>query len=557
MRSILFLPTFVLWLCVSELVYAAPSITCLPYVALPANSQIQLDQSSQDRIRAIGILASPLILKQSAFSLGVPNTPGDRKLEKALTLAKDTLRIELLKERKLSLEIEADQDLPLQGQMSGRIVKIPLLKGQTVDWHQSPLALNLAVTSEVGMSVPIGTSVSVDAEGHLTLLPGATLVWEHLTPESMTLTLSRSTDLEEVPSNGSKSWLPIGGLWRGLPGQVIQLNLEPKDLQPDVVRVMACTADGQNLHASVQACTGDGCSAQPWRLSLQLPTTQASGHEFSQIGREIPLRIMMRDGDKLLTSEVANVVVTPTWAPFVVAAIGLILIFLLAASMMKTRRVLTELLLHSSGRNSLSNFQVLGWTLLTLFAFFYAWVANGSLLNLSPSVLGLLAMSGGTSVLSRIADFATGSDKPNPKAKPSLSDLFRSENGGFDLLRFQMFGFTIFAWIYSFYILLVTAALPELSSNLFLLMGVSNGAYLGMKAQGVLMVGEIPVNNTAGDSVMKRLQAALDVSVTGIKDATTSAAIKGYKVKNNIYPTDDSVDARLLQKLGVDDGNGA
>ncbi|WP_287670836.1 hypothetical protein [Accumulibacter sp.] len=134
----------------------------------------------------------------------------------------------------------------------------------------------------------------------------------------------------------------------------------------------------------------------------------------------------------------------------------------------------------SSGRYSLSNLQILLWTLLVIFALSYAWFSTGVLLPLSSGILVLLGISGATSILARMAE-GTDHSTAEPATNPLRKDLVWSEKEGFDLLRFQMLGFTLFTLSYSLVSVLRNEGLPDIPENLYTLMGISNAAYIGGK----------------------------------------------------------------------------
>lgn len=141
------------------------------------------------------------------------------------------------------------------------------------------------------------------------------------------------------------------------------------------------------------------------------------------------------------------------------------------------------------GAASLSLAQILLWTILVFSASFYVLVVSGNLLDLTPDVLTLLGIAGGSSVLAKITASVKdeeGREILNEKTNglqivPSWLDLFRSE-GRPDLYKFQMALFTTLAAFFVIGKIFKTTHFPELPVGLLTLIGISNGVYLASKS---------------------------------------------------------------------------
>ncbi len=138
---------------------------------------------------------------------------------------------------------------------------------------------------------------------------------------------------------------------------------------------------------------------------------------------------------------------------------------------------------------SMARTQLAVWTLLIAFSQIYIWVQLDELSGLNESVIVLLGISGGTSV---IAKFIEASQKDSAqcltaaqfyaskRSKGFFADLLGDEKG-VSVHRFQLLIFTgglslYFNWHVIFYL-----ELPVFSTNQLLLMGVSNSTYAGIK----------------------------------------------------------------------------
>lgn len=147
------------------------------------------------------------------------------------------------------------------------------------------------------------------------------------------------------------------------------------------------------------------------------------------------------------------------------------------------------LFIGPDGDPSLSLLQVFIWSVLTVWGFFYVYIVAGNLLVLTPEMLGLLGIAGAGSVLARwIAASGAGGGSseprsafaPNARATPQPNDFWTmlSTGGNFDLLKLQMFVFTVVIALYVLCRIVDAAAFPALDANTLLLLGVSQGVYI-------------------------------------------------------------------------------
>lgn len=137
------------------------------------------------------------------------------------------------------------------------------------------------------------------------------------------------------------------------------------------------------------------------------------------------------------------------------------------------------------GGASLSLAQILLWSILVFSASFYVLVVSGRLLDLTPEVLTLLGIAGGSSIIAKITASAREDKGREILGKdsrvPSWLDLFKTE-GRPDLYKVQMALFTTLAAFFVTGKIYGTLQFPELPAGLLTLIGISNGVYLGAKA---------------------------------------------------------------------------
>jgi hypothetical protein len=150
-------------------------------------------------------------------------------------------------------------------------------------------------------------------------------------------------------------------------------------------------------------------------------------------------------------------------------------------------KLLYGLFIGVNGQLSISLFQIFVWTVVTLWALFYVWGVTGSLLAMTSQILGLLGIASVGSVTGRAIGRRTRGEGAVNKAinkKEKIEIKFWSileEGGRFDLYKLQLFLFTLAIAGYVMYRVLLEGAFPELSNETLLLMGISNGTYVGGK----------------------------------------------------------------------------
>lgn len=149
-------------------------------------------------------------------------------------------------------------------------------------------------------------------------------------------------------------------------------------------------------------------------------------------------------------------------------------------------RWFSGMFIGSDGEPSLSLLQVFLWTSITLWGFFYVFIVAGNLLTMTTEMMGLLGIAGTGSVLARWIAAAAGNPVPSAATvavEPPGDSFWRmlATNGAFDLLKFQLFVFTIVTAMYVIWRIADAAAFPVLDANTLLLMGVSQSVYISGK----------------------------------------------------------------------------
>lgn len=151
------------------------------------------------------------------------------------------------------------------------------------------------------------------------------------------------------------------------------------------------------------------------------------------------------------------------------------------------------------GTYSISLTQALIWTYLTVFMSVYIYWLYGSLLDLTPQILTMLGIGGGTAVASKINALSRSYSIPDRylglisrSRVPRLSDLISTSQRP-NLFKFQILAFTLIAGGFVLLETMQTFRIPEIPESLVTLMGLSSVVYLG--------------NEVTAESLWSRVQA--------------------------------------------------
>jgi hypothetical protein len=136
-------------------------------------------------------------------------------------------------------------------------------------------------------------------------------------------------------------------------------------------------------------------------------------------------------------------------------------------------------------RASLSQFQIMLWTLLVGAATAYVMTISGNLVPLTSGTLVLLGISGVATLGSALKQgqdpAAAKKDARDPAQKPSWRDLIIDPENEIDVTRVQMLFFTILVAIYVAIHVIDNYEIPVVPESFLTLMGISNGVYLASK----------------------------------------------------------------------------
>lgn len=137
------------------------------------------------------------------------------------------------------------------------------------------------------------------------------------------------------------------------------------------------------------------------------------------------------------------------------------------------------------GSYSISLMQILFWTFITIFGLVYVHRISEEFLVITPQVLMLLGIGGGTALGAKMNACSNVLDIPSyylkfvtKKRIPKLKDII-SIGGQPNIFKFQMLAFTLITGCYVVVDIIKNYALPEIPENMITMMGISSLIYLG------------------------------------------------------------------------------
>lgn len=160
------------------------------------------------------------------------------------------------------------------------------------------------------------------------------------------------------------------------------------------------------------------------------------------------------------------------------------------------------------GTYSISLTQIIFWTFITIFGIVYVYWLSGFFIEITPQILMLLGIGGGTALAAKINAISRVYEVP-PKylnlvrktRTPKLMDLI-SIGGQPNIFKFQMLAFTLLTGYIVIVEIIKSHAFPAIPNSLITMMGVSSLVYLG---------NEVTHKNT-WDKIRKKKEAIEDIA---------------------------------------------
>jgi hypothetical protein len=255
------------------------------------------------------------------------------------------------------------------------------------------------------------------------------------------------------------------------------------DRAKDGVRACLWFGDGAALRLPVASVQSPVAGVA--EVALDLPREPFPWLDWRR-GRTAGLAVVTTDGSYVGIGEF--VYLSRSWALVLATALAALLFVGLvwlrnAGAAWKTW--LMGLFLGEDQQPSLSLFQILLWTIVTVWALLYVFFSTGNLLTMTPQVMALLGFAGAGSLAARWVAASRAPAPPIPpgadEAKPPAFWAILEDRGQLDLFKLQLFLFTVLIAGYVVFRVVRQSAFPALDPEFLMLMGVSNSLYVGSK----------------------------------------------------------------------------
>jgi hypothetical protein len=134
------------------------------------------------------------------------------------------------------------------------------------------------------------------------------------------------------------------------------------------------------------------------------------------------------------------------------------------------------------GHASLSQLQIVLWTLVVGMSAIYVMTLSGNLISISAGTLTLLGIAGAAALVARMPGTGQpgGTSGAGDQGMPHWADLIIPDRQAneIDVTRLQMLAFTLITAGFVLIKVIVDFEIPEIPSNFLILMGISNGVYM-------------------------------------------------------------------------------
>ena len=130
---------------------------------------------------------------------------------------------------------------------------------------------------------------------------------------------------------------------------------------------------------------------------------------------------------------------------------------------------------------SLALTQLSFWSIVVASSFIYIWIVTDEVPPITGSTLILLSVSALTTAGSKLVDVRAKTDIGSLKPSVSFMEDILKDDLGYSVHRAQMFMWTVILGIVFLSSVIKLQQIPQLDESLLALMGISSGAYVGLK----------------------------------------------------------------------------
>jgi hypothetical protein len=203
---------------------------------------------------------------------------------------------------------------------------------------------------------------------------------------------------------------------------------------------------------------------------------------------DMVVEVTTTSGEVVVTATqvgVTNAVVAWVVVAVVAAGVWLTLFRIAAYRRIQGRNLLLRVISTRDGYASLSQLQIVLWTIVVGMSAIYVMTLSGNLISISEGTLVLLGIASGTALAARIPapgqQAAVTPTRAEPAANPEWSDLIIPDRATreIDVTRLQMLAFTLITAAFVLIKVVVDYEIPSIPANFLVLMGISNSVYIG------------------------------------------------------------------------------
>ena len=513
---------------------------------------------------AAGLLASPSVRAQVADPCWTPielpsdtmveiRAPDEQKDSKVVFVSPTAADLQTI-DRKQLATAESETEVRL----AGNVGQIVLRKGPL--WlvrDQVAYTIPVAGVREHRLAAQAGTRLKLNAGVTDGKLPAATEARVLLDSEETVLAkLTAPLDLTPATPDRATSWLDAGSLPFTRGGRTMTVTLYAPTRSANDLKAENFQACFNTTPAFVTVASAQDGIAQ---LLVRVPDQVSEDWGFWD---SASLRLLGA-ATGIYADSIYVRIGNPVIAAIVSIVAGVLILFIPTYFIRKQdptanaqKWTLPRLFVGQDGEPSLSLFQMYLWTWLVLTGMFYVFFMSGNLLNVTEQVLILLGLAGLSTISSRfVGANAAGS---TPGTGTGFWGMFLV-GGKPDLLRLQMFIFTLAIWFYVAARVFYEQAFPVLDANVLLLMGVSNGVYVGAKwaASGNPLAElnkrrlELDTAKDIMDKAKKQYEEAKETekSLSNEKQIATKSTLKIYEISQEDFKTKEQAYKEELQRL--------
>lgn len=348
---------------------------------------------------------------------------------------------------------------------------------------------------------------------------------------------------------------------RMVPGGTFTITLKDKSLKDDITNVYLSIpiGNGENEDKILEAYVRDKEASDKAEIYISIPSWSDSLKDsikpkfFTGMFRSHKADLVIeykKDGKIQKNPSFPIEIPEPFWAWFwaILAVLFATVVTWFLVNRLKTSEEKMPfwktpfwLATTPANRYSLSLMQVVIWTYVILFGLVFVWKMTQTFMAITPQVLTLLGIGGGTAAAARIKTSSRLQNIPlryrnllKVAHSPKVSDLVTTGSNSPSIMKFQMLFFTIFIALNVFGEILNEYSFPVLSSEMVALLGVSSAVYLGNDLTGSIKPEDINAKIKEVDAEVKKCIEADGVEKASV-DLVENPRIKELKEMIDAY----------------------